>query len=250
MEREAACSGFSVAGPASQLLKLASADTVLWALGGEATGVPPTPAMEEQDHACDPSWEPPQPKSRPDSPWSWVRARAWPHANPPPPARLRSADGPCGSCRGSVRPHFSKEVMGAAAPQRLLGWRLHYGRGFRTDSRSQGIFLCLGWRVIITALILKTESYLRTPARQALYRECLLSSVFACGQGGEAPRVEVTGSTQAFEHGCVRECDVCAAGAPGLQRQRLHCLCFLDLILDVQALFKSSYVCVKPQKQE
>lgn len=86
---------------------------------------PPTPAMEEQDHACDPSWEPPQPKSRPDSPWSWVRARAWPHANPPPPAWLRSADGPCGSCRGSVRPHLSKEVMGAAAPQRLLGWRLH-----------------------------------------------------------------------------------------------------------------------------
>ncbi|XP_005687049.2 PREDICTED: phosphatidate phosphatase LPIN1 isoform X2 [Capra hircus] len=28
--------------------------------------------MEEQDHACDPTWEPPQAKSRPDSPWSWI----------------------------------------------------------------------------------------------------------------------------------------------------------------------------------
>ena len=87
VEREAACSGLSVTGPASQLLKLASADTVLWVLGGEATGVPLTPAMEEQDHACDPTWEPPQAKSSPDSPWSWVRARAWPHANRPTPLR-------------------------------------------------------------------------------------------------------------------------------------------------------------------
>lgn len=100
------------------------------------------------------------------------------------------------------------------------------------------------------ALILKTESYLRTPAHQALCRKCLLPSVSACGQGGEAPRVEVTGPTQAFEHGCVRECDAYAAGTPRLQSQRLHHLCFLDLILDVQAFFTGSYVCVKPQKHE
>nr|XP_031322454.1 phosphatidate phosphatase LPIN1 isoform X7 [Camelus dromedarius] len=28
--------------------------------------------MEEQDHACGSTWEPPQDKSRPDSPWSWI----------------------------------------------------------------------------------------------------------------------------------------------------------------------------------
>lgn len=123
VEREAACSGLSVAGPASQLLKLASADTVLWALGGEASGVPPSPAMEEQDHACDPTWEPPQAKSRPDSPWSWVRARAWPHANPPPPrpAWLRSAGGPCGSLRGLVRPHFFQRTDGTSCSPEAPG---------------------------------------------------------------------------------------------------------------------------------
>ena len=100
----------------------------------------------------------------------------------------------------------------------------------------------------MTALILKTESYLRTPAHQALGRKCLPSSVFACGQGGEARRVAVTGSTQAFEPGCVSGCDVCAAGAPGLQSQRSHRLRLLGLILDVQAFFKGSYVSCEAPK--
>ena len=39
--------------------------------------------MEEQDRGGS-TWEPPQDKSSPDSPWSWVRARAWPavHCGP------------------------------------------------------------------------------------------------------------------------------------------------------------------------
>ena len=75
--------------------------------------------MEEQDGACGSTWGPPQGKSRPDSPWSWVRARAgcW---QTTPRAEEGQWDFPEHWCLP-----MSPNKTGRAAPRGLLLRRLH-----------------------------------------------------------------------------------------------------------------------------